>query len=79
MVKGDDGYETAYCPRCQEAADEIERLRAVLQRCHSVLWFDLRNSLSFGPDYNQAVRDVALAVADVLGCKQESKMDSNDD
>jgi len=31
MVKGDDGYETAYCPRCLLAADEIERLRAALQ------------------------------------------------
>lgn len=27
MVKQDDGYEVAFCPRCEKAAEEIERLR----------------------------------------------------
>lgn len=41
---------------------EVIRLRGALERCHRVLHFDLRRMIEFGPDYNQAVKDVADVV-----------------
>ena len=46
---------------------EIERLRAVLEICDRVLHFDLRKMITWGDDYNQAVKDAADAVRAALG------------
>jgi hypothetical protein len=50
----------------EAAADEITRLRALnaelveaLQVCDRVLHFDLRSMITWGKDYNQAVKDAA--------------------
>lgn len=50
-----------------EAADEIERLRAALEVCDRVLHFDLRRMITWGADYNQAVKDAADAARAALG------------
>lgn len=47
-------------------ADEIERLRAALEVCDRVLHFDLRRMITWGADYNQAVKDAADAVRAAL-------------
>ena len=38
---------------------EVERLRAALEVCDRVLHFDLRKMITWGNDYNQAVKDAA--------------------
>ena len=45
---------------------EITRLRAALEVCFRVLHFDLRKMITWGPDYNQAVRDAADATIAAL-------------
>ena len=45
---------------------EIERLRAALEVCDRVLHFDLRGMITWGKDYNQAVKDAADAARAAL-------------
>lgn len=53
-----------------QAADEIERLRAALQVCDRVLHFDLRKMITWGNDYNQAVKDAADAARAALETRE---------
>jgi hypothetical protein len=48
-----------YEGRLQEKEAEVERLREALEVCDRVLHFDLRKMITWGNDYNQAVKDAA--------------------
>ena len=50
-----------------KGASEIEELREVLGRVERVLAFNLRSKIAWGPDYNQAVKDIYDATRKSLG------------
>ncbi len=53
--------------RGADAADRIAKLEAALEVCDRVLHFDLRKMITWGPDYNQAVKDAANVTRAALG------------
>lgn len=54
-----------------DAADRIAKLEAALEVCDRVLHFDLRKMITWGPDYNQAVKDAANVTRAALGGENE--------
>lgn len=44
-----------------------EQYRGVLERVERVLAFSLRSKIAWGPDYNQAVKDIYDATRTALG------------
>lgn len=50
-----------------KGAAEIENYRATLERIERVLAFDLRSKITWGTDYNQAVKDIYDATRKALG------------
>jgi len=61
----------ALARRGVEAAAEIAKLEAALEVCDRVLHFDLRKMITWGPDYNQAVKDAANVTRAALGGENE--------
>ena len=53
--------------KINEQADRIAQLEAALEVCDRVLHFDLRKMITWGPDYNQAVKDAANVTRAALG------------
>lgn len=45
---------------------ERDELYAALERAMRVVAFDLKAMVEFGPDYNQAVKDILVAGTDAL-------------
>jgi len=56
---------------------ELERKDAALEVCDRVLHFDLRKMITWGPDYNQAVKDAADAARAALSPAQKEKTDDH--
>lgn len=61
----------ALARRGADAADRIAKLEAALEVCDRVLHFDLRKMITWGPDYNQAVKDAANVTRAALGGENE--------
>lgn len=62
-----------YRKEAERLAIENETLRAALDVCDRVLHFDLRKMITWGDDYNQAVKDAADAARAALEGKRDDK------
>ena len=52
------GHWTMNCPRVDVAPlSEADKIREAVQKVHDGLAFDLKKMITFGPHYNQAVKD----------------------
>ena len=61
----------AAAPLPAPAPAPVDPLREALERAHTLLYFDLRNMIEWGPDYNQAVKDVADRISIALAQADE--------
>ncbi len=64
-AQGNARMTEKHSTECEDATDARAPFK-VLERCDRVFQFDLIRMIEFGPEYNQAVKDVADAVREIL-------------